>query len=402
LTSLSGTLYMLFPYLPLLLINRKLFHRLSDFSLNMWFSLSVYLLERVCGIRIFIHNSKINKFDFSTKSSIVVMNHRTRLDWLFYFCVLYRMNALSNIKIILKDGLKKIAGPSWAMQTALFIFLKRKWDADKVILKRFLDYYKQIHKNVIILIFPEGTNLTAETKKRSDTFATNNNLEKFDYVLHPRTTGFNYIVKTMRENDTLDCIQDVTVAYHGGKVPESEFEFLKGNLPKEIHFYIDKFELNSVLKEEANNDAETIPYNHNSHSYQNNNHNHNHHHHNGHANGVDGNEKDGKILEKWLFKRWHEKEIFLKNFYASNRPDGASERFESRYETLERVDQLPFLVFYPVYWSLSSLLMIYLCYHYLFFKLFFVVSFGFYAINQYYGSGLDDLILGTSKYKKVA
>lgn len=136
LTSLSGTLYMLFPYLPLLLVNRKLFHRLSDFSLNIWFSLSVvsfgfqflyylrrnnlkntvfyfkYLLERVCGIRIFIHNSKINKFDFSTKSSIVVMNHRTRLDWLFYFCVLYRMNALSNIKIILKDGLKKIAGPS--------------------------------------------------------------------------------------------------------------------------------------------------------------------------------------------------------------------------------------------------------------------------------------------------
>ena len=38
----------------------------------------------------------------------------------------------------------------WAMQTALFIFLKRKWDADKVILKRFLDYYKQIHKNVIV------------------------------------------------------------------------------------------------------------------------------------------------------------------------------------------------------------------------------------------------------------
>ena len=40
----------------------------------------------------------------------------------------------------------------WAMQTALFIFLKRKWDADKVILKRFLDYYKQIHKNVIVSV----------------------------------------------------------------------------------------------------------------------------------------------------------------------------------------------------------------------------------------------------------
>ena len=40
-TSTFGNTYMLFPYFPLLLINRKLFHKLSDFSLRIWFGLSV-------------------------------------------------------------------------------------------------------------------------------------------------------------------------------------------------------------------------------------------------------------------------------------------------------------------------------------------------------------------------
>ncbi len=71
------------------------------------------MLEKVCKIKIFLHEAKTNKTNESkfNKSSIIIMNHRTRLDWLFYFCILYRLNALSKIKIILKDVLKKIPGP---------------------------------------------------------------------------------------------------------------------------------------------------------------------------------------------------------------------------------------------------------------------------------------------------
>jgi lysocardiolipin and lysophospholipid acyltransferase len=96
-----------------------------------------------------MHEKKTNK-KTQTKSAIVVMNHRTRLDWLFYFCILYRLDALSNIKIILKDGLKKIPGAGWAMQTALFIFIKRKWEVDKEIFTKFINYYKQIEKKAYV------------------------------------------------------------------------------------------------------------------------------------------------------------------------------------------------------------------------------------------------------------
>ncbi len=57
-------------------------------------------------------NNDESSFDlnYNKNNSIIIMNHRTRLDWLFYFCVLYRYHGLNEIKIILKDSLKKIPG----------------------------------------------------------------------------------------------------------------------------------------------------------------------------------------------------------------------------------------------------------------------------------------------------
>jgi len=94
------------------------------------------------------------------------MNHRTRLDWLFYFCVLYRTKALGYIKIILKQGLEKIPGAGWAMQAALFIFIKRKWEEDRSHLSFFINYFHQINKKVhvrfIIYFFNIGSTFLIE------------------------------------------------------------------------------------------------------------------------------------------------------------------------------------------------------------------------------------------------
>lgn len=70
-----------------------------------------------------MHVSTVNKYE-SKKSTIAVMNHRTRLDWLFYFCILYRLNALSQIKIILKDSLKRIPGPGYLLFYLMSFFKK--------------------------------------------------------------------------------------------------------------------------------------------------------------------------------------------------------------------------------------------------------------------------------------
>lgn len=84
------------------------------------------------------------------------------------------------------------------------------------------------------------------------------------------------------------------MAYHGGRMPESEFGFLKGDLPNEIHFYVDKFLLDDVLKEVQKSNGNI------------------NHHTNGVVNGIGDEEKQKKVLEAWLFKRWNEKEVFLR------------------------------------------------------------------------------------------
>lgn len=49
------------------------------------------------------------------KPGLIIMNHRTRLDWLFFFNALYKMDPwlLTTEKISLKAGLKNIPGAGW-------------------------------------------------------------------------------------------------------------------------------------------------------------------------------------------------------------------------------------------------------------------------------------------------
>ena len=49
-----------------------------------------------------------------------------------------------------------------------------------------------------VLLFPEGTDLTERTKAKSEAFAKKNDLNCYNYVLHPRTTGFTYLVEKLR------------------------------------------------------------------------------------------------------------------------------------------------------------------------------------------------------------
>ena len=130
------------------------------------------------------------------------------------------------------------------------------------------------------MIFPEGTNLTQDTKQTSDKFALKNKIEPYAQVLHPRVTGFIHVFEQMNRNKIIDSVQDVTIAYRGGYIPENELDFINGKLPKEIHFYIKRFTIDDVLNSNNNIQGLTL------------------------LNDV--------ILEDWLKDRWRKKDDFLK------------------------------------------------------------------------------------------
>jgi lysocardiolipin and lysophospholipid acyltransferase len=277
------------------------------------------------------------------------------------------------------------------MQTGLYIFLKRKWETDKAIFKKFVDYYHCIQKNVVILIFPEGTNLTKESLERSDKFAMTNQLEKYREVIHPRTTGFIYLFNLMFNNNDNNCgsnattslnhIDDVTVAYKGGHMPLNELDFVCGNLPHEIHFFVDSFECDKLLAAANERNDSTI-------------------------------ESIDSCMEKWLKMRWYEKEMFLRKFYSSSSNETSNKKNESQllkelieanYDTFDSSSSMHktksiLIYFYAIYWLLSMTIISYFIYTNFLFKYFIMFAFMFYfVLIQLMGKDFDEMIIDSAK-----
>ncbi|XP_013391730.1 LOW QUALITY PROTEIN: lysocardiolipin acyltransferase 1-like [Lingula anatina] len=307
LSSSLGAVLMMGPVLPFMLLKPDVCRRKMDELIGLWETLPVAVLEIVMGMKIRIYGDRF----IPGERCIIVMNHRTRLDWMFFWSCLFRYEGgTRHEKISLKKALKHVPGTGWAMQNAAYIFLERKWETDKILLQKMIGYFADLKHKTQLLIFPEGTDLTANTKNKSDIFAQKNNKKSYDYVLHPKTTGFSFIAQEMRKNNALDAIYDVTVGYPDS-IPQTEQALLHGNLPKEVHFYCKR------------HPVVTIPIT-----------------------------EEG--LGTWLQNQWEKKEECLKNFYEEKQFTGVEElKFhdnEIRYS----------LYFYLTFWVTATMTFVFL------------------------------------------
>uniref|UniRef100_A0A4W5PPZ2 Lysocardiolipin acyltransferase 1 n=1 Tax=Hucho hucho TaxID=62062 RepID=A0A4W5PPZ2_9TELE len=182
----------LIPVLPLMLMSPAWYSLFYHLCLT-----TVALLELVFGVKV---------------HSVIIMNHRTRLDWMFLWCCLLRYSYLRLEKIYLKVGTgnththKHVHTHTSAWVTQCFIFIKRQWEEDHSHMENMLEYFCDIREPLQLLLFPEGTDLTVMT-------AENNDLPKLEYVLQHHTTGFTFIVDSLRKGKNLDAVHDITVAY---------------------------------------------------------------------------------------------------------------------------------------------------------------------------------------------
>ena len=113
--------------------------------------------------------------------------------------------------------------------------------------------------------------MTHKTRKRSDKYADENSLPCYQYCIHPRTTGFVYVMNALRSGG-LDAVYDVTIGYPD-VLPKTEIEVAKGIMPREVHFHIKSY------------DDRDLP-------------------------------RDDEQLRQWCKDRWREKEERLKHFYT--------------------------------------------------------------------------------------
>jgi hypothetical protein len=64
------------------------------------------------------------------------------------------------------------------MQYFRFVFLRRRWEEDEAILTRKLRYFRDAAKHLQLLLFPEGTDLSADNQRRDAEFARKNGLSE--------------------------------------------------------------------------------------------------------------------------------------------------------------------------------------------------------------------------------
>ncbi len=158
------------------------------------------------------------------------------------------------------------------MQARNHFFLSRKWEVDETELQWKLNYLMATRSDYQLLMFPEGTDFNPKSKAISDAFADTNSLPKYKYVLNPKSTGFVYTLKKLRQYK-IDAVYDVTVGYPD-ILAKTEVDMLKNSkIPREIHYHVIKYDTASLPEEDDD-------------------------------------------IEQWLRARWSEKEERLKSFYV--------------------------------------------------------------------------------------
>merc|ERR1719427_128678 len=233
-----------------------------------------------CGVTLLvfftnkIHGVKVRSFGDEVcrhEKTVVIMNHRARLDWLYFFNYLFRARVLNRQKITLKAILKWVPMIGWSLQTAGYIFLKRNAAKDKENIHNSLTYYEELGCKPNILIFPEGTDLSPDNQKKGWKYAERMGLPKYNHVLHPRIKGFVWYVQTLRKVGGIQAVHDVTVGYPD-EVITSGSKMLMGYSPKEVMFHVKRYNI------------EELP-------------------------------TDDEGLSEWINSRWNDKEEMLQKFY---------------------------------------------------------------------------------------
>ena len=104
-----------------------------------------------------------------------------------------------------------------------FIFMSRKMAKDQERMAHRLRKLRQTHSGPLsgpkgldpmwLLIFPEGTNISDNTKPRSDKWAEKIGVKSTQHLLLPRSTGTFFCLTELQ--DTVEYVYDCTVAYEG-------------------------------------------------------------------------------------------------------------------------------------------------------------------------------------------
>ncbi|ORX39896.1 acyltransferase-domain-containing protein [Kockovaella imperatae] len=250
---------------------------------------------------------------------VIVGNHQTYLDWMYIWILACYSGNASGIIILLKASLKKVPVVGWGMRFFRFIFLERSWAADKANLTRALqNLAKQARLNtpdettglvrsrrepLWLLIFPEGTITSDEERAKSVRYAKKEGVDDFKTLLHPRSTGLLFCLRTLLPEIPDLQMLDLTIGYPGvpyGKYPQEWYglasTFFRSVPPPTVHIHMH-------LYSDLASPSGPIP--------------------SLHGESAEIPPSESRDFELWMRKLWTDKEKRMEGFYRDQHFEGS-------------------------------------------------------------------------------
>lgn len=189
-----------------------------------WWGWLVEWTEHAQGVEIVISGDDVPPGE----NAIILANHQQMPDILVVMALAARKGRLADLKWFLKDSLKYVPGVGWGLLFLDSLFVKRDWNRDQDTIRRTFSLFHRKKVAFWLIMFAEGTRITARKLERSQDFARRQGLPVLRHVLIPRPKGFLAAIEGL--GSQLDAVYDLTIGY-----PERApglLEFLMGHSPR--------------------------------------------------------------------------------------------------------------------------------------------------------------------------
>ncbi|KAL8926686.1 MAG: hypothetical protein Q9208_002760 [Pyrenodesmia sp. 3 TL-2023] len=309
---------------PLYVINRDYYYAymaltkqsfgIFIITITQWFSPTVIRISGDASVRGQLLQTEDGRLETRYPERLVMIaNHQLYSDWLYLWWIAYTSLMHGHVFIILKESLKYVPVIGPGMMFYGFVFMARSWAKDRPRLQHRLRKLAQSRHGgpmsgkkgkesldpMWLMIYPEGTNLSGNTRKGSARWANKQRIKDFEHVLLPRSTGLLYCLQELK--GSVEWVYDCTVAYEG--IPRGAYgqdiftlrsTYFQGRPAKSVNMYWRRFPVSSIPLP-ASSEPSTA---------------------------------EAEAFNSWLLARWTEKEALLEQ-YAQNGRFPADEGYDS-------------------------------------------------------------------------
>ncbi|KAL9010118.1 MAG: hypothetical protein Q9173_004917 [Seirophora scorigena] len=274
-------------------------------TITQWFSPTVIRISGHASVRDQLLQTRNGRLETRFPERLVMIaNHQLYSDWLYLWWIAYTSRMHGHVFIVLKESLKYIPVIGPGMMFYGFVFMARNWVKDRPRLQHRLrklaqsrhggpmsgEQGKQSLDPMWLMIYPEGTNLSGNTRKGSKRWADKQGIRDFEHVLIPKSTGLLYCLQELK--GSVEWVYDCTVGYEG--IPRGAYgqdiftlrsTYFQGRPPKSVNMYWRRFPVSSI----------PLP------------------------SSSDPSPQEAGAFGNWLHARWQEKEALLEHFARNGR-----------------------------------------------------------------------------------